>query len=289
VTSLPFPTWGRDLARLEGALPFLSPTLATMLAQRSLRRLWAHHVTAFPFDDHGLEHVPSPEAGELVRSWSARERQDFCSWIARRGPAPLAEAARILLRAKGLTERFSGPYDPAERALARLDALLPAHDPLATLTEWVRQLREDEVPFLEGVAKPMSSTTRPMIARHRAARLGLLPWLPPCVRSCLGWAPRRSPSLAWRREERFVKCWSRASSAGLATRSIAPRKPRGLIWPYATAWRFWAPTGWPGATATPPRIACGVCWLASAPHPGRSRARARGDQSNRVAWCDGAL
>jgi DNA-binding transcriptional ArsR family regulator len=56
----------------------------------------------------------------------------------------------MMLRAKGLKESFSSVYDPAERALARLDALLPATDPLDTLQAWVRQLREDEVPFLEG-------------------------------------------------------------------------------------------------------------------------------------------
>lgn len=150
VAALPFPTWARDLARLEGALPFLSPTLATMLAQRSLRRLWAHHVTAFPFDDHGLEHVPSPDAGELARSWSAQERRDFCSWVARRAPPALAEAAQRMLRAKGLTETFSSVYEPAERALARLDALLPATEPLDTLNTWIRELREEELPFLEG-------------------------------------------------------------------------------------------------------------------------------------------
>lgn len=150
MTTLPFPTWARDLARLEGALPFLSPTLATMLAQRSLRRLWAHHVTSFPFETHGLEHEPNPEAGELARSWYGQERQDFCSWIARRGPAPLAAAAQTMLLAKGVSETFSSDYEPAERALARLDALLPTNDPLATLFEWLRQLRDEEVPFLEG-------------------------------------------------------------------------------------------------------------------------------------------
>lgn len=35
------------------------------------------------------------------------------------------------------------------RALARLDALLPAIDPMATLSEWLKQLREDENDFLE--------------------------------------------------------------------------------------------------------------------------------------------
>ena len=35
------------------------------------------------------------------------------------------------------------------RALDRLDALLPARDPVATLSEWLTQLREDEIEFLE--------------------------------------------------------------------------------------------------------------------------------------------
>ena len=35
------------------------------------------------------------------------------------------------------------------RALDRLDALLPARDPVATLGEWLEQLREDEYDFLE--------------------------------------------------------------------------------------------------------------------------------------------
>jgi len=35
------------------------------------------------------------------------------------------------------------------RALARLDALLPARDPVATLEEWLEQLRAEEIDFLE--------------------------------------------------------------------------------------------------------------------------------------------
>lgn len=48
-----------------------------------------------------------------------------------------------------MTERFTHSYDPADRALARLDALLPAHDAQATLIEWIHQLRDDEIDFLE--------------------------------------------------------------------------------------------------------------------------------------------
>jgi hypothetical protein len=84
-----------------------------------------------------------------VRSWYANERRDFLSWIARRGSPPLARTARLALTAKGTTESFASAFDPADRALARLDALLPARDPLATLEEWLEQLREDEIDFLE--------------------------------------------------------------------------------------------------------------------------------------------
>jgi len=41
-------------------------------------------------------------------------------------------------------------YDPADRALELLDALLPSRDPVATLAELVEQLRCEEVAFLEG-------------------------------------------------------------------------------------------------------------------------------------------
>lgn len=85
-----------------------------------------------------------------MRSWYGEERRDMLSWISRRGPPPLACAARIALKAKGVSESFTSSFDPADRALERLDALLPAADPLAALAEWIHQLREDETPFLEG-------------------------------------------------------------------------------------------------------------------------------------------
>jgi hypothetical protein len=142
--------WQLALARIEGALPFLSGTLAQVLSQRSLRRLWTVHIQGFPFDSIGLEHNPGLEAGELMRSWYASERRDFLSWISRRGPPPLARAALTALMAKGQTESFASAYDDADLALARLDGLLPSSDPVTTLAEWVAQLRTEEVPFLEG-------------------------------------------------------------------------------------------------------------------------------------------
>lgn len=66
----------------------------------SLRRLWAIHVRDFWFEDSGLEHNPGFEASELMRSWYAAERHAFLSWIARRGPPPLARAACLALAAK---------------------------------------------------------------------------------------------------------------------------------------------------------------------------------------------
>lgn len=130
--------------------PFLSDTIAQALAQRSLRRLWTVHIRDYPFDNIGLEHNPGLEAGELMRSWYVEERRDFLSWVSRRGSPPLASAARLAMAARGVTESFGGAYGPADRALARLDALLPASDPIATLRELVDQLLTEEIEFLEG-------------------------------------------------------------------------------------------------------------------------------------------
>ena len=99
--------WQVALARIEGALPFLSENLAQCLAQRSLRRLWTVHIRDFAFESIGLEHNPGLDAGELMRSWYAEERRDFLSWVSRRGPPPLDRAARLAMAAKGLTESFS--------------------------------------------------------------------------------------------------------------------------------------------------------------------------------------
>lgn len=142
--------WSLTLARIEGALPFLSESLSQALAQRSLRRLWAVHIRDFPFDNRGLEHNPGLDAGELMRSWYAEERRDFLSWIARRGPPPLARAAALAMAAKGVSEKFTADYGPADHALERLDALLPSRDPVATLAELAEQLRTEEIEFLEG-------------------------------------------------------------------------------------------------------------------------------------------
>lgn len=143
------PPWQLALARLEGALPFLGAEVAEGLALASLRRLWRVHVRDFPQENQGPEHDPGLEAAELTRSWYAEERRDFLSWIGRRGPPPLVRAARLALAAKSATESFTSAFAPADRALERLDALLPARDPMATLSEWLEQLRADEVDFLE--------------------------------------------------------------------------------------------------------------------------------------------
>ena len=109
--------WQLALARIEGALPFLSETIAQGLAQRSLRRLWAGHIRDYPFETIGLEHNPGLHAGELMRSWYAEERRDFLSWVSRRGSPRLAHAATLALAAKGMTESFASAYAPAEIAL----------------------------------------------------------------------------------------------------------------------------------------------------------------------------
>lgn len=142
--------WQLALARIEGALPFLSEDIAQCLAQRSLRRLWTVHIRDYPFDNIGLEHNPGLEVGELMRSWHAAERHQFLSWISRRGPPPLARAAATALAAKDLSESFSSAYDDADLALARLDELLPSSDPVATLAAYIEQLRTEEIAFLEG-------------------------------------------------------------------------------------------------------------------------------------------
>ena len=99
--------WQIALARLEGALPFLGEDLADSLALASLRRLWRVHVRDFTFENIGIEHDPGLEAAELMRSWYGEERRDLLSWISRRGPPPLACAARIALKAKGVSESFT--------------------------------------------------------------------------------------------------------------------------------------------------------------------------------------
>lgn len=149
MVSAPAP-WQLTLARIEGALPFISPALSECLALASLRRLWRVHVRDYPFENLGPEHNPGLDAQELVRSWYSDERRHFLSWISRRAPPPLAEAAKLVMRAKNHTEGFSEAYAPADRALERLDAMLPSNDPAATLLAWLDALRSEEIDFLEG-------------------------------------------------------------------------------------------------------------------------------------------
>lgn len=149
MVSAPAP-WQLTLARIEGALPFISPELSECLALASLRLLWRVHVRDYPFDNLGIEHNPGLEADELMRSWYSDERRQFLSWISRRGHPPLARAAKLVLAAKNHSEGFSEAYMPADRALERLDALLPTRDPMGTLLEWLADLRAEEIDFLEG-------------------------------------------------------------------------------------------------------------------------------------------
>lgn len=149
MVSAPAP-WQLTLARIEGALPFISPELSECLALASLRRLWRVHVRYYPFDNLGIEHNPGLEADELVRSWYSEERRQFLSWISRRGHPPLAHAAKLVMAAKKHSEGFSEAYMPADRALERLDALLPTRNPMGTLLEWLAELRTEEIDFLEG-------------------------------------------------------------------------------------------------------------------------------------------
>lgn len=142
--------WQLTLARIEGALPFITPELAECLALASLRRLWRVHVRDYPFDNLGISHNPGVNASELVRSWYSEERRQFLSWIGRRAPPPLAKAAKQVLAAKGQTEGFTEAYAPADNAIARLDALLPSRDPQDTLLEWLEELRREEFDFFEG-------------------------------------------------------------------------------------------------------------------------------------------
>jgi DNA-binding transcriptional ArsR family regulator len=149
MTPSPFP-WQLTLARIEGALPFISPELSECLAMASLRRLWRVHVRDYPFDNLGIAHNPGVGASELVRSWYSEERRQFLSWIGRRAPPALANAAKLVLAAKSQAEGFTEAYSPADNALARLDALLPSRDPQGTLLEWLEELRTEEFDFFEG-------------------------------------------------------------------------------------------------------------------------------------------
>jgi hypothetical protein len=188
--------------------PFLRAEVADGLARASLRRLWRVHVRDYAFENLGPEHNPGLGAAELTRSWYAAERQDFLSWISRRGPPPLARAAQLTLAAKDARESFSGTFAAADRALERLDALLPARDPLAALTEWLRQLREDEVDFLEGGSEEVLIEGR--VFQRFAARGS-------------AWAASLAAAM---RPQLFALGAAPLALAGLAPRGAVPRRTR---------------------------------------------------------------
>lgn len=143
-------SWQLDLARLEGALDFLPETIGNIWAMRSLQRIWRVHIRDYPFENIGLEHDSGIHSSELMRSWYSEERGSLLAWIQRRGTPSLVLAAQCAAVAKCDGNALPQGFADAEAALARLDALLPTADPLATLTEFVRQLREEETSFLEG-------------------------------------------------------------------------------------------------------------------------------------------
>ena len=53
--------WQLTLARIEGALPFISPELSECLALASLRRLWRMHVVNGQRTLHPTPHANSPD------------------------------------------------------------------------------------------------------------------------------------------------------------------------------------------------------------------------------------
>ena len=59
MVSAPAP-WQLTLARIEGALPFISAELAECLALASLRRLWRVQVRDYPFDNLGVSRQNRP-------------------------------------------------------------------------------------------------------------------------------------------------------------------------------------------------------------------------------------
>ena len=162
MTSPPAP-WQLTVARIEGALPFIPADLAECLALTSLRRMWHTHVRDYAFDNLGIEHNAGPEAHELMRSWHAEERRQFLSWISRKAPPALARAAQLVLIAKRQSEGFSTSFFAADRALDRLDALLPTHSPEATLLDWLDELRAEEIDFLEGGSELISAAGLPIV------------------------------------------------------------------------------------------------------------------------------
>lgn len=142
-------SWQLALARIDGALPFISPEVAEILAFRSLRRMWHCHVRDFPFEGLGPEHNPGLEATELARTWYAQERAAFLSWIARHATSPMRAAAQVALATR-LGPPSPAPLSPATAALERLDALLPTGNPLDAITSLVEALSAEEPGFLEG-------------------------------------------------------------------------------------------------------------------------------------------
>jgi len=137
------------------------------------------------------------------------ERRDFLSMdCAGAGRLPSPAPPGLALAAKGATESFASAFAPADRALERLDALLPARDPVGTLSEWLEQLREDEIEFLELGSEEVVIEGK--VFQRFAARGSA--W---AASARCGHAPSMCSALARRR-------WR---SAGLAPRSLFKVEP----------------------------------------------------------------
>jgi hypothetical protein len=112
---------------------------------------------------------------------------------------------------KDARESFSGTFEAADRALERLDDLLPAREPQAVLTEWLRQLRADEVDFLEGGSEEVLIEGRVF---HRFAARGS------------AWAASLAVAM---RPQLFALGAAPLALAGLAPRSVFRAQPESPL------------------------------------------------------------
>jgi len=171
----------------------------------------------------------------------------FCHGSAGAAPSPCPGPAEALA-AKGVTEASPARSNQRIGVLDRLDALLPARDPVATLGEWLEQLREDEFDFLELGSEEMMIEGKVFLrfagARQRLglARCGHA--APPS--SSLGAAPLALAGLAPRSLFRanlkapFPRCWAKRSTSASSGRGTAPLAAvraalaQGNVWPGST-------------------------------------------------------
>lgn len=178
------PPWQLAIARIEGALPFISNELAECLALATLRRLWRVHARHGTF----AKGPSNPSDEELMLSPHAAERQDFLSWIARTASPALAKAAKVALAAKNQSESVSAFYDVADLALGQLDAILPGNDPVSTLLEWIAASRSDG--RSTAWAASLAAAMRPQLFGLEAGPVALAGLVPRSLLQTLDEQPR---------------------------------------------------------------------------------------------------